>query len=82
MKTIELRNNYYMFGGKGDVWSNTAHIAKSGKTRTLCEKPMLSTNWCRINEVEHIGCTECLKKYAEEYADVSEAVNEIHNNII
>ncbi len=66
MKTSELKSNYYMFGNKGSVWSNTVHIAKSGDYSTLCEMPMLSNNWARIEQVEHIGCPECLAKYNEE----------------
>lgn len=64
MKTNELKNNYYMFGNKGAVWSNKVHIAKSGQAGTLCGTPMLSTNWARIEQVEHIGCRECLLAYA------------------
>jgi hypothetical protein len=67
MKTSELKASYYMFGNKGALWSNTAHIAQSGSFsgRTLCETPMLSTNWCRIEGVEEIGCPECLEKYKQ-----------------
>jgi hypothetical protein len=65
MKTSELKPNFYMFGNKGAVWSNTAHIAQSGifAGGTLCGTPMLSTNWARIENVEHIGCPECLEAY-------------------
>jgi hypothetical protein len=63
MNINELSKNHYAFGGKGDVWSNTAHIAKSGEYNTLCSRPMLSTNWVHINGVETIGCTTCLAKY-------------------
>ena len=61
----ELKSGFYAFGGKGDVWSNTAHIAQSGYGihRTICGTPMLSSNWVRINDVKNIGCPECLKKY-------------------
>jgi hypothetical protein len=67
MKVNELKKNHYAFGGKGDVWGNTAHIAKSGDGtyRTLCGRPMLSSNWVRIEQVEHIGCPTCLAKYNE-----------------
>lgn len=61
MKVTDLKSNQYMFGGKGDVWSNTAHVSEGGSSTTLCGKPMLSTNWCRINEVEEIGCPKCLE---------------------
>jgi hypothetical protein len=66
MKTSELKASYYMFGNKGALWSNTAHIAKSGSSRTLCEMLMLSTNWCRIEGVEEIGCPECLAEYKKQ----------------
>lgn len=67
MKVSELKPNFYMFGNKGAVWSNTAHIAQAGifSGTTLCGTPMLSTNWARIEEVEHIGCPECLEAYSK-----------------
>lgn len=67
MKTSELKSNFYMFGNKGAVWSNKAHIAQSGifASTTLCETPMLSNNWARIEDVKEIGCPECLAKYKE-----------------
>ena len=55
-----------MFGNKGALWSNAAHIAKSGSPTTLCSTPMLSTNWCRIEEVKEIGCPECLMEYKKQ----------------
>jgi hypothetical protein len=64
-KTIKIsketaeKHGYYLFGGKGDVWSNTAHLSKGLMTTTLCGRPMLSTNWVRIEEVNEVGCTEC-----------------------
>jgi hypothetical protein len=66
--TIEkLKTNYYIFGNKGNVWSNQCHIAKAGdfSGRTLCGVPMLSNNWAKIENVEHIGCDECNKIYNE-----------------
>jgi len=67
MKTKDLRNDFYMFGNKGSVWENKVHIAKSGvgNSTTLCDTPMLSSNWARIENVEEIGCPECLSKYNE-----------------
>ena len=66
MKVSELKESYHMFGNKGNVWDNTAHIAESGFSgRTLCETPMLSTNWARIEEVQEIGCPECLEVYKQ-----------------
>ena len=63
MKTSELKAGHSIFGNKGNVWNNNAHIQKNGDARTLCGVPMLSSNWARIENVEHIGCEECLKKY-------------------
>jgi hypothetical protein len=75
MKINQLSKNHYAFGGKGDVWGNTAHIAQSGEYNTMCGRPMLSSNWVRISGVEHIGCPKCLAKYKAsemlEYGDES-----------
>ena len=65
MKVNELKSNYHVFGNKGNVWNNTAHIYKNG-TGNLCGTPALSTNWARIEKVEMVGCPECLKKYQNE----------------
>lgn len=62
----ELKPGFHIFGNKGNVWSDTAHISdNSFSGRTLCGVPMLSNNWARIEDVQNIGCTECLKKYKE-----------------
>ena len=63
----ELETNFYIFGNKGNTWSNTAHIAKSGEPVTLCSTPMLSSNWARIENLQEIGCQECIEKYKKEY---------------
>ena len=65
VKISDLKLSHYAFGGKGDVWSDTAHIAKSGSPVTMCGRPMLSNNWVRIEGVEHIGCPKCIAKYSE-----------------
>ena len=65
MNIKELKSNFSIYGNKGDVWSNTAHIYKS-LTGVLCGKPALATNHVRLNGVEEIGCTECIKKYLAE----------------
>ena len=65
MKVNELKSNYHVFGNKGNVWNNTAHIYKNG-TGNLCGTPALSTNWAHIEKVETVGCPECLKKYQNE----------------
>jgi len=63
LKISDLKPQYYAFGGRGDVWSDTAHIAQSGEYVTMCGRPMLSNNWVRMEGVEHIGCPSCLAKY-------------------
>jgi len=62
-KETAEKHGYYLFGGKGDVWSNTAHLSHGGMPTTLCGRPMLSTNWVRINEVKEVGCTECARLF-------------------
>lgn len=65
MQTSDLKTNYYIFGNKGNVWSNQCHIAHSGtfSGTTLCGVPMLSSNWARIEQVDHIGCDKCKEIY-------------------
>lgn len=65
MKTADLKENFYMFGNKGNVWNNTSHIAQVNtfSGTTLCGTPMLSTNHSKHVKIEHIGCEECLKIY-------------------
>ena len=65
MNTKDLKSDYSIYGNKGNVWSNTAHIYKS-ETGNLCGTPALASNWARIEGVEHIGCPECLKVYQTE----------------
>ena len=62
-KETAEKHGYYLFGGKGDVWSNTAHLSHGGMPITLCGRPMLSTNWVRINEVQEVGCSECSRLF-------------------
>ena len=60
----DLKTGYYIFGNKGNVWNDAAHIGKSDFSgRTLCGVPMLSSNWARIEEVKTIGCPRCLELY-------------------
>lgn len=68
MKNISvssLKPGYSVFGNKGDVWSNTAHVYKNG-VGALCGVPCLSSNHARIEGVKEIGCQECLKAYDTE----------------
>jgi hypothetical protein len=62
-KETAEKHGYYLFGGKGDVWSNSAHLSHGGMPTTLCGRPMLSTNWVRINEVQEVGCPECARLF-------------------
>jgi hypothetical protein len=64
MNKKDLKSGYYIYGNKGNVWSNTAHIYKSG-TGNLCGTPALASNWAVIEGVEHIGCPNCLTKYKD-----------------
>ena len=65
MQISDLKPNYSAFGNKGNVWSNTAHIYKSGQGN-LCGTPALATNWASIEKVTTIGCKACLEKYHQE----------------
>jgi hypothetical protein len=62
LKVNDLRPGYSVFGNKGNVWNDSAHIYESGKG-IVCGTPSLSTNWARVEGVEHIGCPKCLAKY-------------------
>lgn len=63
MKTTDLNPDFHMFGNKGTVWNNSAHIAKNNSALTLCNTPMLSTNWAKIEKLGIIGCQECVQIY-------------------
>jgi len=58
----DLKPGYYVFGNKGAMWSDKAHIAGRGST-TLCGTPMLSSNSCRDMDP---GCPECIDIYRKE----------------
>lgn len=60
----KLKSNYSIFGNKGSVWAGACHIAKSDLSGlTLCGTPMLSSNWARIENIQIIGCQECIELY-------------------
>ena len=63
VNVADLKPGHMVFGNKGNVWENTAHIYKSGEGN-LCGTPALSTNWARIEEVKTIGCPGCLARYS------------------
>ena len=62
VNVADLKPGHMIFGNKGNVWNDTAHIYKSGEGN-LCGTPALSTNWARIEEVKTIGCPGCLARY-------------------
>jgi hypothetical protein len=62
VNVADLKPGYMVFGNKGNVWNDTAHIYKTGEGN-LCRTPALSTNWARIENVQTIGCPGCLAKY-------------------
>ena len=61
----DLKTNYSLFGNKGNVWNNTAHIYKSG-TGNLCGTPALSSNHVMLEGIEVAGCLKCINQYQEE----------------
>ena len=62
MNKTQLTNDFFLFGGKGDVWNGTAHIYQSGKGN-LCGRAALSTNWVQEEEVQEAGCPTCIEQY-------------------
>lgn len=64
MKAIELKNEFFIYGNKGNVWNNNAHIYQSGKGN-LCGTPALAFNWAKENKLEEANCELCNKKYGE-----------------
>lgn len=64
-KKLELlKNGCHIFGNKGNMWSKSAHIYKSGRGN-LCGTPALSFNHCD-GAIEFLGCPKCIKIYEEE----------------
>jgi hypothetical protein len=63
IERYDLKKGYTIFGNKGNVWSNTAHIYKSG-FGNLCGTPALSTNHAGKEAID-AGCKECCKLYKE-----------------
>jgi len=60
----DLKPNYSIFGGKGNVWSNTAHIYQSGNGN-LCGTPALSSNNAGDAGMD-AGCEKCCAIYKEQ----------------
>ena len=63
MKVSELKSTFSVFGNKGNVWGNNAHIYQSGKGN-LCGTPALSTNHAHIMGVEEANCEKCNEAYS------------------
>ena len=62
VNVADLKPGHSVFGNKGNVWENTAHIYKHGEGN-LCGTPALSSNWASIEGVQTIGCPGCLERY-------------------
>lgn len=82
MKVSNLLPNYYLFGNKGNLHNNEAHIARDIAITTLCGTPMLSTNHCKINNVETIGCKKCIKVYNAEVVYSAEVLLHDYNKML
>ena len=65
MNVSDLSKGYSIYGNKGNVWANTAHIYKNG-VGNMCGTPALATNHARIERVTNIGCVACLSAYNKE----------------
>jgi hypothetical protein len=65
IKIENLGTNYYIFGNKGNVWSNTAHAYKSGEGN-LCGTPALSSNHAKLEGIIEVGCPKCLDRIYKE----------------
>jgi len=59
----DLKAGYSIYGNKGNVWNNSAHIYKND-TGTLCGTPALSFNHAR--GLTEIGCPKCNEIYSKE----------------
>ena len=60
----DLKPNYSIFGGKGNVWNNSAHIYQSGNGN-LCVTPALSSNHAGDARMD-AGCEKCCAIYKEQ----------------
>lgn len=62
VNVADLKPGHSVFGNKGNVWEDTAHIYKHGEGN-LCGTPALSSNWARIERVKTIGYPKYLAQY-------------------
>ena len=58
----DLKPGFSIYGNKGNVWGNTAHIYQYGNGN-LCGTPALASNWARIEGLTECGCKECNEVY-------------------
>ena len=57
-----MKKGYYLYGNKGDLWSNKLHIAKSGSVSgTLCRGVISRHN--ASGPESKAGCPECKRIY-------------------
>lgn len=81
IKKSDLKPGYSIFGNKGNVWNNACHISKDGhSSTTLCGVPMLSSNWARIEDVQEIGCPDCLGIYRANLDDPHPCMSDLDEN--
>ena len=64
IKKTELKSGYSIFGNKGNVWSNTAHIYHS-KEGNLCGTQALSSNHAGYAGSD-AGCEKCCAIYKQQ----------------
>lgn len=63
IKVSELQEGFKIFGNRGAVLMNKAHIFEVGfKATTLCDTPMLSSNYASL-ECTEVGCEACIEIY-------------------
>lgn len=67
INTSELKQGFSIFGNKGNVWANKAHIKRDGMhPTTLCGVPMLAFNHAKKENLQTIGCQKCIEIYESE----------------
>lgn len=87
MKKINIKSlnsSYMIFGNKGNVWNDSCHAFKNGSN--LCSTPALSTNHARLNNVQNVGCKDCLEilnkneHYDDGFNEFMEKIDEIYGD--
>lgn len=59
----DLKSGYIIYGNKGNVMGDTAHIYELSKGN-LCGTPALSTNHASLKGIEVAGCSKCNEVYS------------------